>query len=110
MPRILVLLAAVCFGTTGTAQALGPDAAPVTVGAVRIAIGGALLLLVARAVPRAAAAWPRRGVAIIAGALAAHQFGFFAAVHPTRLAGGAGGGARPPPPVAGLTAPAGRRG
>ena len=28
MARVLVLLSAVCFGTTGTAQALGPDAAP----------------------------------------------------------------------------------
>jgi len=55
MPRLLVLLAAVCFGTTGTAQALGPDAEPLTVAAVRIAIGGLLLLLVARAVPAAAA-------------------------------------------------------
>ncbi len=51
MARVLVLLSAVCFGTTGTAQALGPDAAPITVGAVRIAIGGALLLAVARAAP-----------------------------------------------------------
>src|SRR5215211_8824401 len=39
MPRVLVLLSAVLFGTTGTAQALGPDAAPVTVGAGRIADG-----------------------------------------------------------------------
>ena len=60
MPRVLVLLAAVCFGTTGTAQALGPDAAAVTVGAVRIAVGGLLLLAVARAVAAAAARWPRR--------------------------------------------------
>src|SRR5215217_5052858 len=66
MPRILVLLAAVGFGTTGTAQALGPDAAPLTVGASRIAIGGALLLLVARSVPAAAAPWPRRELGVIA--------------------------------------------
>ena len=62
MARVLVLLSAVLFGTTGTAQALGPDAAPVTVGAARIAIGGALLLLVARAVPAPAAPWPRRSI------------------------------------------------
>ncbi|MDR5698505.1 EamA family transporter [Agromyces aerolatus] len=42
-----VLLAAVCFGTTGTAQALGPDADPASVGAARIVIGGAALALVA---------------------------------------------------------------
>ena len=63
MAKVLVLLAAVCFGTTGTAQALGPDAAPAGVGAARIVIGGALLLLVARAVPAAAARWPRRELA-----------------------------------------------
>ena len=40
--RLQVLLAAVLFGTTGTAQALGPDSStPLTVGAVRILIGGA---------------------------------------------------------------------
>ena len=37
-----MLASAVLFGTTGTAQALGPDGAtPLTVGAARIAIGGA---------------------------------------------------------------------
>jgi DME family drug/metabolite transporter len=104
MPRILVLLAAVCFGTTGTAQALGPDAAPVTVGAVRIAIGGALLLLVARAVPRAAAAWPRRDVAIIAVAIAAYQLAFFAAVHRTGVAVGTVVALGSAPAIAGITA------
>src|SRR4051812_12243622 len=68
MPRVLVLLSAVLFGTTGTAQALGPDAAPVTVGAARIAVGGVLLLLVARAVPPVAAPWPRRELRPIPGA------------------------------------------
>lgn len=49
MPRLQVLLAAFCFGTTGTAQALGPDgASPLTVGAVRVALGAALLLLAVR--------------------------------------------------------------
>jgi DME family drug/metabolite transporter len=104
MPRVLVLLAAVCFGTTGTAQALGPDAAPVTVGAVRIAIGGALLLLVARAVPRAAAAWPRRDVAIIAVAIAAYQLAFFAAVHRTGVAVGTVVALGSAPAIAGVTA------
>ena len=74
MPRVLVLLAAVCFGTTGTAQALGPSAAaPLTVGAARIAIGGLLLLVAARAVPAATAAWPRRELGLIAVAIAVYQ-------------------------------------
>jgi DME family drug/metabolite transporter len=88
MARVLVLLSAVCFGTTGTAQALGPDAAPITVGAVRIAIGGALLLLVARAFPKGAATWPKRELAVIAAAIAVYQLAFFAAVDRTGVAVG----------------------
>jgi drug/metabolite transporter, DME family len=88
MPRLLVLLSAVCFGTIGTAQALGPAASPVTVGAARIAVGGALLLVVAQAFPRSAAAWPRREVAVIALAVAVYQLAFFAAVHRTGVAVG----------------------
>ena len=88
MPRLLVLLAAVCFGTTGTAQALGPEAAPLTVGATRIAIGGLLLLLVARAVPAVAAPWPRRELGVIAAAIAVYQLAFFAAVDRTGVAVG----------------------
>jgi drug/metabolite transporter, DME family len=46
--RLQVLLAALCFATTGTAQALGPDDTdPVGVGAARILVGGALLVAVA---------------------------------------------------------------
>jgi DME family drug/metabolite transporter len=42
-----VLVAAVLFGTTGTAQALGPDGTtPLGVGAVRLVVGGLALLLV----------------------------------------------------------------
>lgn len=49
MPAVLaVLLAAVCFGTTGTAQAFAPGGAePASIGAARILIGGVLLALVA---------------------------------------------------------------
>jgi DME family drug/metabolite transporter len=52
VPRALVLLAAVLFGTTGTAQALGPEGSPLSVGAGRIAVGAALLALAAWAVER----------------------------------------------------------
>ncbi|MET4158614.1 DMT family transporter [Agromyces sp. PvR057] len=48
MPFVVaVLLASVCFGTTGAAQALGPDADPLSIGAARILIGGGALALVA---------------------------------------------------------------
>ena len=53
-----VLLASVCFGTTGTAQALGPAADPASVGAARILIGGGALGLIALA---ATVARRRRG-------------------------------------------------
>ena len=102
MARVLVLLSAVCFGTTGTAQALGPDAAPVTVGAARIVIGGALLLLVARAVPAAAAPWPRGELAVIALAIAGYQLAFFAAVDRTGVAVGTVVALGSAPAIAGL--------
>ena len=100
---LLVLLSAVCFGTTGTAQALGPDAAPVTVGAVRIAVGGLLLLAVARAVPAAAAAWPRRELGAIALAIAVYQLAFFAAVDRTGVAVGTVVALGSAPAIAGVT-------
>jgi len=58
---LLVLLAAVCFGTTGTAQALGPELDPVALGAARIAVGGLTLALVAALVAR------RRSVSGVVG-------------------------------------------
>ena len=85
--RLQVLLAAVCFGTTGTAQAIGPAASPVAVGAARIVIGGALLVLIARGLR---VALPRRGatVAGIAVGVCIYQLSFFAAVNLTGVAVG----------------------
>jgi DME family drug/metabolite transporter len=85
--RLQVLLAAVCFGTTGTAQAIGPAASPVAVGAARIVIGGALLVLIAR---RLRVAIPRRSatVAGIAVGVCVYQLSFFAAVNLTGVAVG----------------------
>src|SRR4051794_29512864 len=81
------LLPAVCFGTTGTAQAIGPSASPVAVGAARIVLGGTLLVVIARVmgvrVPRLDAT-----VLAIAVAIAIYQLSFFAAV---KLTGGAVG-------------------
>src|SRR3954452_25079755 len=85
--RAQVLLAAVCFGTTGTAQALGPAASPVAVGAARIVLGGTLLVVIARVmgirVPRIDAT-----VLGIAVAIAIYQLSFFAAVKLTGVAVG----------------------
>ena len=80
-----VLAAAVLFGTTGTAQALGPDStSPLGVGAVRLAVGGLALLLVLPLVGgsagSAARLW-RTPVGLLAGLCTAlYQVCFFAAV------------------------------
>lgn len=43
----LILLAAVLWGTTGTAQALAPEAAhPIAIGATRLAVGGIFLIVI----------------------------------------------------------------
>ncbi len=80
-----VLLAAVLFGTTGTAQALGPaGTSPLGVGAVRLAVGGLALLLllplVGGSAPRAVALW-RTPTGLLAGLCTAlYQVCFFAGV------------------------------
>src|SRR4051812_43975623 len=97
-PRGLVLVAAVLFGTTGTARALGPGVSPLGVGASRIAVGAALLALVAAVLARRARAsspgpgartpWSAR--VVLAGGLgvAGYQLSFFAAVADTGVAVG----------------------
>lgn len=102
-PRACVLIAAVCFGTTGTARALGPDeASSVAVGSGRIALGGALLMAYAALAARRGRG--RRGAAgvtgiappplpapavLLAGAcVAAYQLCFFAGVQRTGVAVG----------------------
>jgi DME family drug/metabolite transporter len=88
-PAILVLLAAVLFGTTGTAQALGaPDVNALSLGSARVVVGGSALALVAFAIARRAGQplvvrnrTRRRGpmVAVLVGALGvvAYQPAFF---------------------------------
>jgi DME family drug/metabolite transporter len=81
----LVILAAVLFGTTGTARALGPAAAsPLAVGALRILVGGLLLTALAtvRRAPLARCWDPEvRSVTVLAAlSVASYQPCFFAAV------------------------------
>jgi len=87
----LVLLSAVLFGTTGTAQALGPDGTtPLTVGASRIAIGGAALLAIALATKTLNDGIRWTPGPALAGALGVvgYQLCFFAAVDATGVAVG----------------------
>ncbi|MEA2217669.1 MAG: drug/metabolite transporter, family [Solirubrobacteraceae bacterium] len=91
MARIHVLVAAVLFGTTGTAQALVPGAAPLQVGAARIAVGALLLAAAARwlaSSPRTGGRWPRRELAAATVGIAGYQLAFFAAVSETGVAVG----------------------
>jgi drug/metabolite transporter, DME family len=88
--RLQVLLAALCFATTGTAQAIGPSGTdPIAVGAARILIGGTLLVLVALA-GRAFTGrrWAPGPVLAAVAAVATYQLAFFAAVSDTGVAVG----------------------
>jgi DME family drug/metabolite transporter len=104
VPRAHVLLAALCFGTTGTAQALGPDgASPLTVGAVRVALGAALLLLAVRlAGGGASVRLARRPLAVGGLGVAGYQLCFFAAVDDTGVAVGTVAALGSAPAFAGL--------
>jgi DME family drug/metabolite transporter len=88
MARLQVLLAALCFATTGTAQALGPGGIdPAGVGAARIIVGGALLAVFARSTRASAGRrWARGWVLAAAVAVATYQVAFFAAVKDTGVA------------------------
>ncbi|MFN8221963.1 MAG: EamA family transporter [Gaiellales bacterium] len=88
--RLEVLAAAILFGTTGTAQALGPDSStPLTVGAVRILIGGGLLAGLALATGGFRGRWPLRLVVVAGAGVAIYQLAFFEAVARTGVGVGA---------------------
>lgn len=98
MPVLLVLLASALFGTTGTTRALGlPDLDPVVTGALRIAVGGLLLAVVALARRRPRLALPprspgmRRALLLVAAGTAGvvvYQPTFFAGVRANGVAVG----------------------
>jgi drug/metabolite transporter, DME family len=80
-----VVLAAVLFGTAGTAAALGPPSTtPLAVGAVRLIAGGLTLLLVVGlaggGLARVWRLWRSRPVLLASLAAAVYQLCFFAAV------------------------------
>jgi DME family drug/metabolite transporter len=78
LPALAVLAAAMCFSTTGTAQALaGVDASPLAVGAARIVVGGGILGLLALA-RRAPPPPPRAARGSIAGLVALGAIGVLA--------------------------------
>ena len=85
---MLVLAAAALWGTTGSAQALGPDGiTPETVSVIRMA-GGATLVAYAAARRRTVPLWalPRGALVVAIVAMAASQPLFFAGVDRTGVA------------------------
>ena len=82
---LLVVLAAVLWGTTGTAQELGPEGVdPLVVGWVRLAVGGVGLAGVAAVRRATATPLPRAWTVVAVASVAAYQLTFFGGV---RLAG-----------------------
>jgi drug/metabolite transporter, DME family len=82
---LLVVAAAVLWGTTGTAQALGPDGIdPLVVGWARMVVGGIGLVVLARLRRSTASALPRAWTIAAVASIATYQLTFFGGV---RLAG-----------------------
>ena len=88
MARLHVLSAALLFGTTGTAQAVGPLVPPVVVGASRIVFGAALLLVFAL-LARRLKVGASPGLVLLSGvSVAVYQATFFVAIADTGVAVG----------------------
>lgn len=105
--QFLVLAAAVCWGTTGTAQALAPSgASPLSIGAVRLVLGGAVLLMYAlvRGSLKRGKKWQVWVTLVTAASMAAYQVFFFAGVARTGVAVGTIVGIGSSPILAGFIA------
>ncbi len=84
-----LIFAGICFGTTGTAQALGPDgSSPLVVGASRLLFGAAFLWLIHRFIRVDGPVIGAHDLAIGGIAVALYQLSFFSAVRSTGVAVG----------------------
>ena len=88
IPYFLVLSAAVLWGTTGTAQTFLPQSAqPLTIGAIRLALGGFSLLLIMIIMKKIEfRTWPYRATIVAALCMALFQPLFFTSVRVTGIA------------------------
>ena len=102
----MVIVAAMLWGTTGTAQALAPvESTPVTVGALRLVLGGLTLLTIAYlrgTLRNDSAPWRIRPLLFAVIGVAAYQLCFFAGVDRTGVAVGTIAGIGSAPIFAGL--------
>ena len=84
---MLVLIAATLWGTTGTAQALGPEnASPLAVGSARLILGAACLFLFHHFLSKGSTKLPRVDLWLAAIGVALYQITFFSAVKSTGVA------------------------
>ncbi|MBQ4132203.1 MAG: EamA family transporter [Desulfovibrionaceae bacterium] len=88
---LLVIAGALCFSTTGTAQALSPEGAtPMVIGALRLCVGGLAMLawcILTRQIPHISS-WPKWITLLSALGILVYQLTFFAAVSRTGVAVG----------------------
>ena len=101
---LLVLAAGVLWGTTGTTQALAPaGATPAGIGALRLLVGGCVLMLLALFRGGfGAGRWPMFATLLAGAGVASYQLCFFAAVSRTGVAVGTLVGIGSSPVLAGL--------
>ncbi len=86
----LILMAAILWGTTGTAQAFAPTTAhPIAIGATRLAVGGLFLFLILLITGKVDFRnWPIKTTILAALSMALYQPLFFSAVSVTGVAVG----------------------
>ena len=85
---IMIILAAMFWGTTGTMQALAPETAhPISIGAIRLAVGGLFLLTIVLVSGKLNLDnWPIKTTILAAVSMALYQPFFFSAVLMTGVA------------------------
>lgn len=85
---LVILMAAMLWGTTGTAQAFAPDSAhPIAIGAIRLAVGGLSLLLITLLLGQLNVKnWPIKTIILASLCMAMYQPLFFTAVSMTGVA------------------------
>lgn len=88
MAPFFILLAAILWGTSGTTQALAPEAAhPIAIGATRLAVGGLFLLCIVLVTGKFNLKnWPIKTTIVASVSMALYQPFFFSAVTITGVA------------------------
>ncbi|NBU93580.1 MAG: EamA family transporter [Actinobacteria bacterium] len=82
-----VIAAGICFGTTGTTQALGPDGiSSLSIGSARLLVGAFFLYLYLRITKIPAAPIPKVAMWLSALGILSYQLTFFSAVKQTGVA------------------------